>query len=93
MSRHIFRITDVSVTGPTSLRVRFDDGLERSVDLAPILRGKLFGPLRDPDEFARVAIDAECGVLVWPCGVDFDPATLHDWPTAGPELARRAARW
>lgn len=93
MHRHVYRITAVEVTGPSSLRVVFDDGICRDVELRPVLRGALYGPLAEPAEFARVIIDAECGVLVWPCGADFDPATLHDWPTVGPAFAAAAAGW
>ncbi|MBI5609181.1 MAG: DUF2442 domain-containing protein [Deltaproteobacteria bacterium] len=93
MSVHIRRITQVAVVGTYSLRVDFDDGVQRVVDLEPMLRGALFAPLRDPAEFAKVAIDAECGVLVWPCGADLDPATLHDWPEVGGAMAALAATW
>jgi len=31
--------------------------------------------------------------LVWPNGADFDPATLHDWPELGDELAAMARSW
>src|SRR5437867_1513241 len=29
----------------------------------------------------------------WPNGADFDPATLHDWPTYLPELLARVRQW
>jgi hypothetical protein len=51
------------------------------IDFEPVLHGELYAPLRDPDFFARVALDPEAGTLVWPNGADFDPATLHDWPS------------
>jgi hypothetical protein len=54
---------------------------------------ELFGPLRDPEFFAQVRIDAEAHTLVWPNGADFDPATLHDWPLVVDELSARALRW
>jgi hypothetical protein len=35
-------------------------------------------PLRDPDYFARVALDRKCGTVVWPNGADFAPHALRD---------------
>ncbi len=93
MFNHIQRITSVAVVGPATLHIAFADGVERLVDLTAVLRGALYEPLRDPAEFARVQVDAECGALVWPSGADFDPGTLHDWPDAGAKMAELAARW
>jgi hypothetical protein len=41
------------------LWVRFDDGVEGEVDLSAELTGAVFLPLRDPAQFAKVAIDPE----------------------------------
>ena len=67
--------------------------MQRDIDFFPVLRGELFGPLRDPAFFARVMIDPEVKTIVWPNGADFDPATLHDWPTYCDALAARARAW
>jgi hypothetical protein len=79
--------------GPLALRVAFADGSDQTIDFAPVLLGELYGPLRDPDVFGRVRLDPEVHTLVWPNGADFDPATLHDWPTVVDELANRARSW
>src|SRR5439155_5247517 len=74
-----------------ALRVRFDDNTEQTIDFRPILAGELYSPLRDLELFNQVRIDPEVETLVWPNGADFDPATLHDWPSheqAFRELAR-----
>lgn len=89
MNHPIYRIESFEQTGPFSLRLRFDDGVVRMIDFAPILAGELFGPLRDPAVFAQVSLDHEIRTIVWPTGADFDPATLHDWPEH--EAAFRAA--
>ena len=65
---------------PYSLRLRFNDGLTRTIDFEPILEGELDGPPHDPQIFAQVSLDPEIHTAVWPCGAGFDPATLHDWP-------------
>jgi hypothetical protein len=75
------------------LRICFDDGNERVINFRPILAGALFGPLRDQATFEQVRVDPEVHTLVWPNGADFDPATLHDWPTYEPALIARAAQW
>jgi len=74
------------------LWVGFDDGTEQRVDLGPILRGELFGPLQDPQAFATVRLNEEAGTLQWANGAELDPETLHDWPVHGPRLAEQLAR-
>lgn len=93
MSHPIHRVTRFSIVGPFTLAVSFGDGTEQRIDFAPILRGALFGPLRDEAMFNAVTLDAEAGTLVWPNGADFDPATLHDWPQVREELVSRARDW
>jgi hypothetical protein len=73
--------------------VAFTDGTTQEIDFRPVLRGALFGPLRDLAMFNAVALDQEVGTLTWPNGADFDPATLHEWPSVCVELAARAQSW
>ena len=93
MSHPIHRVRRVEVVGPYALRVEFDDGTSQTIELEPVLAGTLYGPLRDPAVFRQVRIDPEVHTLVWPNGADFDPATLHDWPTYREAFARRAREW
>jgi hypothetical protein len=93
MSHPLHRITAVDCVAPHTLRLRFGDGLTRTVDLAPVLAGELFGPLRDPALFAQVRLDPETHTVVWPNGADFDPATLHDWPEHEAAFRAAAQRW
>ena len=93
MTHPIHRITGFECVAPYSLHLRFEDGVEKVVDLADVLEGELYGPLRDPFLFSRVALDSEVGTVVWPNGADFDPATLHEWPRVSAELAARASAW
>jgi hypothetical protein len=89
----IKKITAFQIVGPYSLALRFEDGLERTVDFLPILAGELLGPLRDPSLFKQVRLDAESQTVVWPNGADFDPATLYDWPRFADAFAKQARRW
>lgn len=93
MNHPIYRITSVECIQPYSLRLAFNDGLSRTIDLGAILEGELYGPLRDPAAFAQVTIDPEVHTVVWPCGADFDPATLHDWPEHEASFRAAARRW
>jgi hypothetical protein len=93
MEHRICRVVSFEKVRSFVLRVSFDDETTRVIDVAPVLRGELFGPLSDPIYFDRVRLDEEAGTLVWPNGADFDPATLRDWPLVVGEMAALASRW
>ena len=93
MPHPIFRVTSFEITNTYTLRVRFDDGTEQTINFQPILKGEIYGPLLDVALFNQVRLDPEVHTLVWSNGADFDPATLHDWPEQVEALTARAARW
>jgi len=93
MNHPIYQVCTVEVVGPYTLHVQFTDGVEQIINFKPVLAGELYGPLLDPKLFNQVAIDPEVKTLVWPNGADFDPATLHDWPTYQEAFAARAREW
>lgn len=74
----ILRIREAWACGPHSLRLAFNDGTTKQVNVTPLLDGPIFEPLRDPAYFARVTLDATCGTVVWPNGADFAPEALHE---------------
>lgn len=77
----IVRVTSVEVIDKFALRLSFDDGTTREIDLEHNLWGPVFEPLReDPDLFAQVQVDRELGTIVWPDGADMDPVVLHQRP-------------
>ena len=78
MRHPIYRVQSAEVVAPFTLRIRFDDGLERRIDFSAILAGELFGPLRDPTVFNQVRVDPEVHTVVWPNGADLAPEFLHD---------------
>jgi hypothetical protein len=77
----ILRICEAQVCGPHSLRLTFNDGTSKQVDVRPLLDGTIFQPLRDPAYFATMALDSICGTVVWPNGADIAPEALHDLET------------
>lgn len=93
MIHPLHRVTGFELIGPYQLRVAFQDGSQRDINFEPILTGSFYGPLRDQDLFSQVFIDPDAHTLAWPNGADFDPATLHDWPTFLPAMAERARQW
>ncbi len=93
MNHPIYKITSCQVLEPYTLRVKFDDGIEQVIDLSDVLRGEIFGPLKDFSLFNRVTIDPEVHTVVWPNGADFDPAILHDWHKYKDSFIARALAW
>ncbi len=93
MKHPICRVVSFEIVSDYTLRIQFDDGMERVINFRPILAGELFGPLRDLELFGRVQIDTDAHTLVWPNGADFDPATLHDWPEHERAFRELARRW
>jgi len=93
MRHAIHRVCRFELVDPYTVRVEFEDHLQRIIDLEPVLAGQLYGPLRDPELFRQVRLDPEVHTLVWPNGADFDPATLHDWPAHAAAFARQAREW
>jgi len=71
-------ITEIEVLHDRVVRLRFSDGNERTVDLAPFLWGSVFEDIADSDDlFAEVRVDVGTGTIAWPNGADLDPDVLH----------------
>lgn len=63
------------LTGFT-MRLTFEDGKQKEIDLEPFLKGPIFKPVRDdPELFRQVSIEG--GTIVWPNGADIDPDVLY----------------
>lgn len=72
----LVRVTEVKVREGFVLRVTFDDGTERDIDVDGLLRGPIFEPIRrDADLFRQVRVEG--GTVAWPNGADIDPVVLH----------------
>ncbi|MEO7427940.1 MAG: DUF2442 domain-containing protein [Acidimicrobiales bacterium] len=71
------RIVDVEHLDGLALRLTFNDGLVRDLDLDPMLRGGVLETLRDTALFATALVDETAGTVSWPNGVDLDPDVLH----------------
>jgi hypothetical protein len=93
MEHRTFRVIGITLVEHSTLRIRFDDDTEQTIDFTPVLEGEVYGPLRDEKMFQQVEIDPEIHTLVWPNGADFDPETLHDWPQYAASMRGMAKRW
>ena len=75
----------VEQTGPSRLRLRFDDGVEGEIDVRSTTTFEgVFEPLNDPAFFSLVRVDEDAGTIVWPNGADIDPLVLHSRVTGIP---------
>jgi hypothetical protein len=80
-------IVAAKALGDYRLHLRFEDGAEGVVDLAPHLSFQgVFEPLRDPAYFAQFRVDPELGAVAWPNGADLDPDVLYARITGTPTL-------
>ena len=93
MKHLLIKITEAKVVKPYILKLRFDDGAEKEVDLEPVLKGKLLGPLKDKQLFNQVRVNPEVHTVEWPNGADFDPSTLYQWEEVKDEFIEMASRW
>ena len=74
----IVHVTAVECVAPRTLRVWFDDGSVKDVDLSGELWGEVFEPLNDPDFFSQVFVSEETGTIEWPNGADLAPSFLYE---------------
>lgn len=93
MEHPIYHITEFEITAPYTLRIKFDDNTEQTINFEPVLHGEIYSPLRDLSVFKQVRLDPEVRTLVWSNKADFDPADLHDWPEISKEFIEHAQKW
>ncbi|MGQ0714929.1 MAG: DUF2442 domain-containing protein [Gemmatimonadaceae bacterium] len=78
-------ILDAHVVRAHTLHLRFADGTEGDVDISRLVDFTgVFAALRDPREFAKVAVHPELKTVIWPNGADLDPDVLYAVVTGRP---------
>ena len=78
-------VVDARYVADYCIDLRFNTGTRKTVDFSCWLRGPVFEPLRELNEFRRFFVSG--GTVCWPNGADIAPETLHE----APAVSRRAA--
>lgn len=74
--KRLVRARAVEPLGGFRVRVEFEDGTGREIDLEQYLYGPIFEAIRgDPAVFCAVTIQG--GALTWDNGADIDPDVLY----------------
>jgi hypothetical protein len=60
------------------LRLQFEDGYWREVDLKDELYGEVFEPLKRVEYFKTVAVNHDLDTIVWDNDADFSPDYLYE---------------
>lgn len=69
-------ITAAHATGEASIALTWSDGTDVTLDLAPMFADRALASLRDPAEFAKVAVSDWGHSLEWPSGAELGADTL-----------------
>jgi hypothetical protein len=71
-------VTEATYLGGYKLKVRFDNGETKAVDLQPHIEGPIFEPLKDLDFFKAFYVNHDIDTIVWPNNADFSPDFLYE---------------
>ena len=72
----LVKATSVEPLAGFNVRVVFQDGAVKELDLTPYLRGPIFQSIREDIEIFR-SLRVENGVIAWSNGADIDPDVLY----------------
>jgi hypothetical protein len=77
--KHLDRLVRVQTVEPLegfTVRLRFEDGTQKDVDLRVYLYGPIFESIRNNPAVFR-AVKVEGGTIAWDNGADIDPDVLY----------------
>lgn len=72
----MLKVIDVDYIGDYSLRLTFNDGVSKQIDLQPYLTGDVFGQLLDRQQFIQYALTPI--TIEWANGADLAPEFLYE---------------
>lgn len=70
------QVRQISVLKNYHLRITFDDGLVKTIDIRPYIGKGFTAELLDPEKFKKVYIESGGGIT-WENGFDFCPVFLR----------------
>ncbi len=71
-------VTDVTYLKDYKLRLAFNNGVIKDVDLSTELYGEIFEPLKDIERFKQVTVNPDTNTIEWRNGSDFAPEFLYE---------------
>ena len=71
-------VVGATYIGGYKLKIKFDNGEIKVVDLKPHLGGPIFEPLKRLDFFKSFRVDKDIDTVVWPNNADFSPDFLYE---------------
>jgi hypothetical protein len=80
-------VTHVLYLKDYQLRLEFNDGKVKDLDLGNELYGEVFEPLKNIDLFRKVYVNPDTGTIEWPNGADLAPEFLYE---TGQEVRKSA---
>jgi hypothetical protein len=82
-------VTSVQYESGYKLRLGFEDGAIKVVDLEKHLDGEVFEPLRNLSRFRSARLNADLDTVVWDNGADMSPDFLYEIGAATEEAPSR----
>jgi hypothetical protein len=71
-------VREVKYIDGYKLRITFENGKQKRIDLANYLEGEIFDPLKDKAYFKKVSVNRDIDTIVWENGADFSPDFLYE---------------
>ena len=79
-AKKYLEVTDVKHTGSSRLKIQFNDGTEREINLSALIESAppVFQPLKDEQSFAKISVNPVGGIS-WECGADLSAEYLKNY--------------
>ena len=72
----LLRVVDVEYVKDFTMRLEFNDGEMRTIDFLPLLKGNIYEPLKNRENFIQFGLTE--WTLEWYNGADFAPEFLYE---------------